>query len=55
VFDAYVSTALDVVQVPMDFNLLVSFLVCDCDLMVWYAVWYAHVRRTQDMCLSTMW
>jgi len=50
VFDTDVSDALVVVQVQMDSNLRVSFLVCDSDLMVWYA----HVRRTQDVCLSTM-
>ena len=42
--------ALVVVQVQMDSNLRVSFLVCGSDLMVWYA----HVLRTRDMCLSTM-
>jgi len=50
VFDTDGLDALVVVQVQMDSNLRVSFLVCGSDLMVWYA----HVRRTHDMCLSTM-
>jgi hypothetical protein len=50
VLDTNVSDALVLVQVQMDSSLRVSFLVCDSDLMVWYA----HVRRTHDVCLSTM-
>jgi len=50
VFDGDVSDALVVVQVQMDSNLRVNFLVSDSALMVWYA----HVRRTHDVCLSMM-